>query len=195
MSTTNRAPAADDCADSEAAETAAKVRDYFRADGSRMTMMAARKFGVPERAVVDALVGQWPVIPLRDGCFRELMDALPGLGLLRVFVRSRAVVMETVGVFGGYSEAGPFFNVQTDALDMHILHEEVAAAYAVQKVGHDSSFVTHSFQFFDKSGDAAFKAFLWEDFPNVPPHRVDAFHELSRRLAKGEILPAAGGVK
>ena len=43
------------------------IRDYFRADRSRMTMMAARKFGVPERSVVEALVGQWPIVRLRDG--------------------------------------------------------------------------------------------------------------------------------
>src|SRR5206468_837303 len=150
---------------------------------SRMTMMAARKFAVPEQAVVDALVGQWPIVRLREGAFRELMDALPDLGVMRVFVRSRAAVIESVGVFGGLSETGPFLNVQTDTLDMHILHEEVASAYAVEKIGHDSNFTTHSFQFFDRAGDAAFKAFLWDNFPDVPEHRVAAFHDLTRRFA------------
>ena len=68
------------------------IRDYFRDDPSRMTMMAARKFGVAERDVVDALVGQWPIRRLRAGCFRALMDELPVLGTMRVFVRSRAAV-------------------------------------------------------------------------------------------------------
>jgi putative hemin transport protein len=44
--------------------------------------------------------------------------------------------------------------------------------------------VTHSFQFFDKAGDAAFKAFLWEDFPKVPPERVETFLELTRRFSE-----------
>ena len=159
------------------------IRAYFKDDPSRMTMMAARKFAVPERAVVDALVGVWPIVRLRDDSFRELMDALPGLGVMRVFVRSRAAVIESVGEFGGYSETGPFFNVQTDTLDMHILHAEIGPVYSVRKVGHDSDFVTHSFQFFDQAGDAAFKAFLWEDFPKVPPARVEAFEALTRRFA------------
>src|SRR3954466_4542445 len=77
------------------------IRAYFLEDPSRMTMMAARKFEVSERDVVDALVGQWPIVKLRDGCFRELMDELPALGTMRVFVRSRAAVIESVGVFGG----------------------------------------------------------------------------------------------
>jgi putative hemin transport protein len=156
---------------------------YFRDDPSRMTMMAARKFAVPEQVVVDALVGVWPIVRLRDGSFRELMNALPSLGVMRVFVRSRAAVIESVGEFGGFSETGPFFNVQTDTLDMHILHAEIGSIYSVRKVGHDSDFVTHSFLFFDQAGDAAFKAYLWEDFPKVPPARIEAFEALTQRFA------------
>ena len=135
--------------------------------------------------MVDALVGQWPIVKLRGDAFRELVEAFPELGLMRVFVRSRAAVIESVGVFGGFSESGPFFNVQTETLDMHILHAEIASIYAVEKIGHDSTFKTHSFQFFDHVGDAAFKAFLWEGFPDVPAERVEAFHALSRRFDEG----------
>ncbi len=166
-----------------APETVEAIRDYFREDRSRMTMMAARKFGVPERAVVETLRGAgWPIVRLRQESFRDLMDALPDLGNLRVFVRSKAAVLEVVGRFGGYSESGPFFNVQTDAIDMHILHEEIATIYAVEKVGHDTDIVTYSFQFFDRAGDAAFKAFLWDDFPKVPAKHVEAFRGLVDRL-------------
>ena len=105
-----------------------------------MTMMAARKFGLPEQAVVDSLVGQWPITRLRDGVFTELMEALPSLGTMRVFVRSKAAIIESVGLFGGYSESGPFFNVQTDTLDMHIFPAEIASIYAVEKRGHDSDY-------------------------------------------------------
>jgi putative hemin transport protein len=161
------------------------VRAWFRDDPSRMTMMAARKFAVPERAVVEALIGQWPIVRLRDDAFRDVMEALIDMGPMRVFVRSKAAVIEAVGAFGGYSETGPFFNVQTDTIDMHILHAEIAAIYAVEKRGHDSNFVTHSLQFFDRGGDAAFKAFLWDSYPDVPAARIDAFHALPRRLAAG----------
>ena len=102
---------------------------------------------------------------------------------MRVFVRSRAAVIESVGTFGGFSESGPFFNVQTDTLDMHILHAEVGSIFAVEKWGHDTTTATYSFQFFDRSGDAAFKAFLWESFPEVPPGTIKAFHALAARLS------------
>ena len=159
------------------------VRAWFREDCSRMTMMASRKFEIPEESVVATLVDQWPITRLRDGSFRDLMEALPSLGTMRVFVRNKAAVIESVGVFGGFSETGPFFNVQTDTLDMHIFHDEIGAIYAVEKRGHDSDHATHSFQFFDRCGDAAFKAFLWENFPNVPVSCVESFRDLARRFA------------
>lgn len=164
-------------------DCAEAVRLWFREDPSRMTMMAARKFGVPERAVLDSLIGQWPITRLREGVFTDLMEALPSLGTMRVFVRSKAAIIESVGLFGGYSETGPFFNVQTDTLDMHIFPAEIASIYAVEKRGHDSDFMTHSFQFFDQQGNAGFKAFLWENFPDVPAARIDSFHELASRFA------------
>ena len=176
--TTQTTPRAGDGADA-----AERVRAYFGDHPNGMTMMAARKFALPERDVVEALVGTWPIVRLRDGAFRELVEALPDLGTMRVFVRSRAAVIESVGVFGGFSEMGPFFNVQTDTLDMHILHAEIASIYSVRKVGHDSDYATHSFQFYDKAGDAAFKAYLWEDFPAVPAGRVEQFEDLTRRFA------------
>jgi putative hemin transport protein len=160
------------------------IRAYFREDRSRMTMMAARKFEVPEQTVVATLMGEWPIIQLRADVFRTLMEALPALGTMRVFVRSRAAVIEAVGTFGGFSEAGPFFNVQTDTLDMHILHAEIGAIFAVEKWGHDTTIATHSFQFFDHQGNAAFKAYLWENFPDVPISRIEAFHRLAQQLAQ-----------
>ncbi len=159
------------------------VRRWFLEDSSRMTVMAARKFGISEQHVVDLLIGQWPVTRLRAGIFAELMETLPSLGTMRVFVRSKAAVIESVGVFGGYSETGPFFNVQTETLDMHIFPAEIATIYAVEKRGHDSDYATHSFQFFDRQGDAGFKAYLWENFPQVPAAHIERFHELAQRFA------------
>ncbi|MDR3632312.1 MAG: ChuX/HutX family heme-like substrate-binding protein [Isosphaeraceae bacterium] len=161
----------------------ASIRDYFEGDRSRMTMMAARQFAVPEQTVVEALVDLWPVVRLRDGSFRALVEALPELGPMRVFVRSKAAVIESVGTFGGFSETGPFFNVQTETLDMHIFHEEIGAIFAVEKWGHDTTITTYSFQFFDHAGNAGFKAFLWDDFPNVPPVRIEAFRSLVTRFS------------
>ena len=173
----------------DAAALTQAIRDYFQTDRSRMTMMAARKFAVPEQAVLAALAGDWPIVPLRDGIFRDLLDAFPALGPMRVFVRSRAAIIESVGTFGGFSETGPFFNVQTETLDMHIFHEEIAAIFAVEKWGHDTTIPTYSFQFFDRDGNAAFKAFLWDQFPDVPAATIERFKSIRGQFASD---PAGG---
>ncbi len=58
------------------------------------------------------------------------------------------------------STTGDFFNVQTSSVDMHIRWREIGAIFAVEKPGHLDGRKTLSFQFFDRSGHAAFKVFL-----------------------------------
>lgn len=155
-----------------------EIRAWFADDPSRMTMMGARKFSVPEETVVRTLIGQWPIVALRADAFKEIMDALREMGLLRVFVRSRAAVSEVSGKFDAFSESGGFFNIQGNGIDMHIIWRDIAAIYAVEKQSHDvPDQRTYSIQFFDKQGDAAFKVFLWENFPTVPPEFVDKFRQ------------------
>ena len=125
-------------------------------------------------------------VGITDHAQAELSDVvyvdLPKVGA-QVKAGAVAAVIESVGTFGGFSEAGPFFNVQTDTLDMHILHEEIDAIYAVEKWGHDTSYATYSFQFFDRAGEAGFEAFLWEDYPDLPARHIATFHELVARFS------------
>jgi putative hemin transport protein len=161
-----------------------EIRTWFRDDPSRMTMMGARKFGVPEETVVRALVNQWPITALRVEAFKEIMEAIRGMGVVRVFVRSRAAVVEVTGKFAEFSEGGGFFNAQGDGIDMHILWRDIGAIYAIEKQSHDvPAQVTYSIQFFCKTGDAAFKVFLWENFPTVPAANVEKFCEAVKKYA------------
>ena len=104
------------------------------------------------------------------------------LGLMRLRPQQGGSIIESVGTFGGYS--GNFWSVPQRS-DRHARHAHASTprstrSYAVEKHGHDTTIVTHSFQFFDRAGDAAFKAFLWDGFPDVPPERVAAFRDLAR---------------
>lgn len=169
-------------------DTLEQLRDWFRTDSKRMTMMGARKFGVPEGHVIAALVGEWPITELRAVDFPSIMDALKGVGEVRIFVRSRVAVMEVNGNLGEakFSRTGPFFNVDGGGLDMHIMQGEIARAYAVEKKSHmDAKDHTRSIQFYDREGNAGFKVFLWEGFPNTPGWAVERFNELVRSFSIG----------
>src|SRR5688572_19223684 len=100
---------------------AEEIREWFRKDPSRMTMVAARHFEVAEGDVLEALVGEWPLTELRAEAFKEIMEGLQKVGMVRIFVRSRAAVMECDGNLGEakFSNTGPFFNVDGGGFDMH----------------------------------------------------------------------------
>lgn len=163
-----------------------QIQEWFKADPSRMTMVAARHFEVPEAVVIEAVQGLLPVTELRAGEFQQIMEAMKEVGLVRIFVRSRACVMECDGNLGeaNYSLSGPFFNVDGGGLDMHIIHKEITTAFAVEKKSHmDAEDHTYSLQFYDSHGDAALKIFLWENFPRTPEAVVEKFHEIVKRFA------------
>ena len=64
--------------------------------------------------------------------------------------------------------------MQTKSLDMHIRWREIGAVFAVEKPGHLDGKKTLSFQFFDRSGHAAFKAFLGFG-GGIPPEKAERF--------------------
>lgn len=140
-------------------DLAQKISASLRENPQAMTIMVANQFGVPELEIVRLLP---------DGRARELdparaiplIEAFSALGPLYVIVSSGTVIIEAHGVFGGFSKTGPFFNVQTDTLDMHIRHKDLIAVFAVEKPSHMTAFGTLSFQFFNPHGNAAMKVFL-----------------------------------
>ncbi len=161
------------------------IRKWFGADCSRMTIMASRKFNVPEAEILSALVDQWPIVELRAADFKDIMEALKPVGLVRIFVKSRAAIIEVDGHLNEakFSTTGPFFNVDGGGIDMHIFHGEIGQAFAVEKRSHmDKDDRTYSVQFYDRQGDAAFKVFLWADFPNTPAPALETYNGIIERF-------------
>lgn len=167
-------------------EKAEQIREWFRKDSSRMTMVASRQFEVPEQEVLEALLTEWPINKLRAEAFTEIMDALKEVGLVRIFVRSRTCVMECDGTLGDaeYSVTGPFFNIDGGGLDMHIMFRDITAAYTMEKQSHmNPEDNTYSILFFDSKGEASFKVFLWQDFPKTPVAVVEKFKGIIEKFA------------
>ena len=124
-----------------------------------MTLQVARQFNVPEADVIRALPPE-RVVELDASRWREIIVRLEQVGPVHVIVSNGATTIEAMGIFGGFSTIGEFFNVQTKSLDLHIRWAELGAVFAVEKPGHLDKQPTKSVQFFDRSGAAAFKVFL-----------------------------------
>jgi putative hemin transport protein len=152
----------------------AKIREAFDANPSQMTVMLARQLGVPEVEVIRAMPAD-KVDELDITQWEQLLRAFEQLGNVHVITTNSAVTLEAFGTFGNFSLTGPFFNVQTKSLDMHIRHGALKAVFAVQKPGHMDGVNTLSFQFFDERGSAAFKVFLTFGGDAPPAEKVEQF--------------------
>jgi len=140
-------------------ETRERIRAAIRENPNQMTMLLASKFGVPEVEVIRSFPDD-RAIELGADRWEELVRGLEAFGKVHVIVSNGGATLEANGEFGNFSKTGQFFNVQTKSLDMHIRCQEIGAIFAVEKPGHFDGKKTLSFQFFDRSGYAAFKVFL-----------------------------------
>jgi putative hemin transport protein len=136
-----------------------RIQAAVLANPRKMTLQLARDLGVPEAEVIRAFPSD-RVTELDITRWEELVRNLQTAGTVRVIVSNGAATAEMEGQFGGFSKTGPFFNVQSSTLDMHVRWEELSAAFAVQKPGHLDGINTLSVQFYDRAGAAAFKVFL-----------------------------------
>jgi putative hemin transport protein len=159
-----------------------RIQAAVQSNPRKMTLQLARDLGVPEVEIIRAFPAD-RVYELDAVRWEELIRSLEELGTVRVIVSNACATAELEGQFGGFSKTGPFFNVQTSTLDMHLRWEEFGAAFAVKKPGHLDGINTLSFQFYDRAGAAAFKVFL--NFGEaVAPERVNLFETLRERFRK-----------
>jgi putative hemin transport protein len=163
-------------------ETRELIRAAIREDPGQMTLLLARRFGVPEVEVVRAFPDE-RAVELDPGRWEELVRSLEAFGKVHVLVSNGAATLEANGQFGRFSTTGDFFNVQTSSLDMHIRWREIGAVFAVEKPGHLDGRKTLSFQFFDRSGHSAFKVFLGFG-GGIPPEKAERFTQVRDALRR-----------
>ena len=160
-----------------------KVHAALKASPRAMTSMLAAQLGLPEAEVVRHLPDNHSTALDAARC-EELIRSFEGLGAVHVIVNSGTVVLEAVGEFGGFSTTGPFLNVQTKSLDMHIKYTEFASIFAVVKPSHMDGVPTYSIQFFNKAGVAGFKVFLTFGGTTPNPERQAAFENYKSKFAR-----------
>src|SRR5262249_5353075 len=126
----------------------ARIRAAIAQAPAKMTSQMARDLGVSEADVVR-LLPDGRAVELDPDRWQQLIEEFASLGKVHVIVTNTVTTLEAVGVFGGFSTWGEFFNVQTDSLDMHIRFAQIAHIFATEKPSHMSGINTFSFQFFD----------------------------------------------
>lgn len=136
-----------------------KILETLQAEPGQMTVQIARRLGVPEAEVVRLLPAE-QATELDAERRRELVESFEELGDVHVLVSNAAATLECTGRFGGFSEWGEFFNVQTSTLDMHLRLDQVGSAFAVRRpMGRPGAEIL-GFLFFDRDGTSAFKVYL-----------------------------------
>ncbi len=164
-------------------DTQERIRAALRENPGQMTLLLARRFGVPEVEVIRAFP-DGRAVELDPHRWENLVRSLEAFGPVHVLVSNGAATLEASGQFGGFSTTGDFFNVQTKSLDMHLRWRELGAAFAVEKPAHLGGHPTLSLQFFDRSGHSAFKVFLGFG-GRIPPEKADRFAQIRDTFRKG----------
>jgi putative heme utilization carrier protein HutX len=162
--------------------TTEQIRAAIRENPNQMTMLLARRFGVPEVEVIRAFPDE-RAVELDSDRWEELIRCLEVFGKVHVIVSNSGATLEANGQFGNFSTTGEFFNVQGPSLDMHIRWREIGAIFAVEKPGHLDGKKTLSLQFFDRTGHAAFKVFLGFG-GSIPPDKAERFIQLRNTFRK-----------
>jgi putative heme utilization carrier protein HutX len=162
-------------------ERASAIREVFDRDRKQMVLLLARQLGVGELEVVRAMPNEL-VIELDFDKWEDIIRSFETLGDVHVIVSNGATTLENVGQFGKFSTSQGFFNVQTKSLDMHIRSTALAAVYALRKPSHTDGKDALSFQFFDRTGDAAFKVFLTFGGKDPSPERLAQYNEIIEKF-------------
>jgi len=155
------------------AEIKTKIAEILAKSPWEMTPVIARQVGVPEIEVLRNFPGD-AVVELDASKVQEIIRALADLGRVHVIASNEGCTLEAYGEFGGFSVTGPFFNVQTKTLDMHIRHMALKGVFAMIKPSHQDGQQTFSIQFFTERGSAAFKVFLYKSVSEAQGGEVDA---------------------
>jgi putative hemin transport protein len=158
------------------------ARQSYEKNRSQMTSVLARQYGLTELEVVG-LLPEEQVTPLDISRWESIIRGFEDLDNVHVIMSNASGVMECFGKFGNFSKTGPFFNVQTKSIDMHIRHETLAHAFAIEKPGHMDGVSTLSVQFFNHDGHAAFKVFLTFGGKKPAPERVAQWEAIRQQYA------------
>lgn len=124
-----------------------------------MTSVLAKQYDLSEVEIMSILPPD-QITRLDVARWETIIRSFEEVGNVHVIMSNASGVLEVFGQFGNFSRTGPFFNVQTKSIDMHLRPDSLAHVFAIEKPGHMDGVSTLSIQFFNHDGHAAFKVFF-----------------------------------
>ncbi len=163
-----------------------KVARKLEANPGIKTGMLADTLGVAEADVLRAMPeGHAAELVVKD--LESLVRNLEALGTVYFIMRNGACVTEIKGRFGEFSKSGPFFNVSTETLHLHLRLDRIESVFHVNPAMPEGRAPMPSLQFFQSDGSVAFRVFLIEsiqqDAGDDFTQSVEALKELISQAA------------
>ncbi len=135
------------------------ARQSYAKDPNQMTSVLARQYALTELEIISNVTLE-QATPLDVTQWETIIRSFEEVGDVHVIMSNASGVLEVFGKFGNFSTTGPFFNVQTKSIDMHLRPDTLSHVFAIEKPSHMDGVSTLSIQFFNKEGQAAFKVFF-----------------------------------
>ncbi|MFT3774937.1 MAG: ChuX/HutX family heme-like substrate-binding protein [Minicystis sp.] len=135
---------------------------------------AAEALGVSEAELVATKCGE--TVTRLDDRYKEMFEAMPGLGVVKTMTRNPSAVLERWGAFERVEIDGAMGQVVGEEIDLRIFLRGFQRAFAVTEQA-PSGMPRRSLQFFDTEGASIHKVYL-ED-----RERLDVFEALVARHA------------
>ena len=158
------------------------AREAYMKNPQQMTSILARQCGLTELDVIGILPSELAT-PLDVTRWEDIIRGFEALGDVHVIMTNSSGVLEVFGKFGNFSQTGPYFNVQTKSIDMHIRPDTFEQIFAVEKPSHMDGISTLSVQFYNKEGSAAFKVFLTFGSKAPTPERRAQWDAIRKQYA------------
>lgn len=140
----------------------------------------AERLGVSEAELIASACDGVHVIRLNED-WEGLFQSLESLGRLMALTRNNAAVHEKMGVYRNVSFKGHAGLVLDEEIDLRVFHKRWGFGFALPV--ENARGTLHSFQFFDKQGDAVHKIYLKDE------KKLEIYHQIAERFRADVQMP------
>lgn len=154
--------------------------EYKRSHSTLRTREIADRLNVSEAELVASACDGEETVRL-NGEWEEIFKSLEDLGPVMALTRNEAAVHEKTGVYRNVSFEGHAGLVLDEQIDLRVFHKRWGSGFALPVDNPRGTL--HSFQFFDKQGDAVHKIYVKDSSV------LDRYREIVQTFRSEDQLP------